>query len=185
LLTAAQPKMNMLVELKAKVEDLDAARRRLTSLGAQYKGTFRQTDLYFDIPQGRLKLRETDDNKQAELIYYERGNVAEPKTSNVFILKTQEPAILKTLLSRLLKTKQTVKKVREIYQIQENHHTSKHRHVQIHLDNVEKLGTFIEFEMKSTKRTENKDKQLLQNLMNRLEIKTKQLKKISYSDMLQ
>jgi len=173
-----------LVELKAKVEDLDVVRGRLTSLGAQYIGTFRQIDVYFDVPEGRLKLREVDDNNKAKLIYYQRENIAEPKRSDVFILKVQEPAFLKTLLGRLLKIRATVEKVREIYRYPGTKLASKHRYVQIHLDNVKKLGTFIEFEMESSKRTENRDMQILKGLMKKLKIKTDQLEKHSYSDLL-
>ena len=173
-----------LVELKAKVEDLDVVRGRLTSLGAQYIETFRQIDVYFDVPEGRLKLREVEDDNKAELIYYQRKNIAEPKRSDVFILKIQEPAFLKTLLGRLLEIRATVEKVREIYRYQGTSLASKDRYVQIHLDNVKKLGTFIEFEMESLSKTEKRDKQILENLMKELKIKTNQLEKHSYSDLL-
>ena len=93
-----------MVELKAKVEDLDIIRKKLTILGTQHIGTFRQTDVYFNIPKGRLKLREIEDNNKAELIYYERENIAGPKGSYVFILKIPEPQVFKDLLGKLLKT---------------------------------------------------------------------------------
>ncbi len=173
-----------LVELKAKVEDLDVVRGKLTSLGAQYIGTFRQIDVYFDVPEGKLKLREVEDNNKAELIYYKRENIAEPKRTDVFILKVQEPAFLKTLLGKLLKIRATVEKVRENYRYQGKLLASKDRYVQIHLDNVKKLGTFIEFEMESSNRTENRDKQILEDLMKKMKIKANQLKKHSYSDLL-
>lgn len=172
------------MELKAKVEDLDVVRGKLASLGAQHIGTFRQIDVYFDVPEGRLKLREVEDDSTAELIYYQRENIAKPKRSDVFILKVQEPAFLKTLLGKLLKIRATVEKVREIYRYQGTSLASKYPYIQIHLDNVKKLGTFIEFEMESSKRTEKRDKQVLENLMKKLEIKTNQLEKHSYSDLL-
>jgi len=174
-----------MVELKAKVEDLDVVRQKLTILGAQRKGTFQQIDVYFNVPKERLKLREVEDSDQAELIYYERENTAGPKEDYVFILRIQEPEVFKDLLGRLLKTSATVEKVREIYRYQGTPLASKNRCVQIHLDNVKKLGTFIEFEMKSSDQTEKKDKQILKDLMKKLKIKTDQLEKHSYSDLLQ
>lgn len=174
-----------MVELKAKVENLDVVRRKLTILGAQRKGTFRQIDVYFNIPKGRLKLREVEGSGQAELIYYERENIAGPKGDYVFILRIQEPEVFKDLLGRLLKTSATVEKVREIYRYQGTPLASKYRCIQIHLDNVKKLGTFIEFEIKSSNQTEKKDKQILKDLMKKLKIKTNQLEKHSYSDLLQ
>ena len=167
-----------LLELKAKVEDLDVVRGRLTSLGAQYIGTFRQIDVYFDVPEGRLKLREVDDNNKAKLIYYKRENIAEPKRSDVFILKVQEPAFLKTLLGRLLKIRATVEKVREIYRYQGT---------QIHLDRVKKLGTFLEFERETSTGAQaiKSNRQVLAKLMEKLGISSESLEELSYSDLVQ
>ena len=173
-----------MVELKAKVDDLDVVRRKLTSLGAQRIGIFRQIDVYFGVPEGRLKLREVEGSNEAELIYYERENIAGPKRSDVFILRIQEPKFFKALLRRLLKTSAIVEKVREIYRYQGTPLASKYRYVQIHLDNVKKLGTFIEFEMKGSNRTEKRDKQILENLMKKLKIKANRLEKHSYLDLL-
>ena len=60
-----------MVELKARVGDHDFLRKSLSALGAERVGTFRQTDSYFRVPEGRLKLREVEDGGTAELIYYE------------------------------------------------------------------------------------------------------------------
>jgi len=174
-----------MVELKAKVDGLDVVRKKLTSLGTQRIGTFRQIDVYFNVPEGKLKLREVEGSNKAELIYYERENIAAPKRSNVFILKVQEPEVLKNLLKRFLKTSAIVEKIREIYRYQGTKVSSKYPYIQIHLDNVKKLGPFVEFEMKNSNQTEKKDKQILENLMKQLGIKTSQLQKYSYSDLLQ
>jgi len=167
-----------LVELKAKVEDLDVVREKLTSLGAQHLGTFRQIDVYFEVPKGRLKLREVEDNNKAELIYYQRENIAEPKRSDVFILKVQEPAFLKTLLGRLLKIRATVEKVREIYRYQGT---------QIHLDRVNKLGTFLEFERETSASAQaiRNNRRALGKLMEKLGISSESLEELSYSDLIQ
>jgi adenylate cyclase class 2 len=167
-----------LVELKAKVEDLDVVRGKLTSLGAQYIGTFRQIDVYFDVSEGRLKLREVEDDSTAELIYYQRENIAEPKRSDVFILKVQEPAFLKTLLGRLLKIRATVEKVREVYRYQGT---------QIHLDRVKKLGTFLEFERETSVGAQaiRSNRQVLGKLMEKLGINSESLERLSYSDLIQ
>ena len=167
-----------LVELKAKIEDLDIVRDKLTSLGAQYIGTFRQIDVYFDVPEGRLKLREVEDDNKVELIYYQRENIAEPKKSDVFILKIQEPAFLKTILGRLLKIRATVEKVREIYRYQGT---------QIHLDRVKNLGTFLEFERETSAGAQaiRNNRQVLGKLMEKLGISSESLEELSYSDLIQ
>lgn len=173
-----------LVELKAKVDDLDVVRRKLTSLGAHCVGTFRQIDVYFNVPEGRLKLREVEGSNEAELVYYERENIAGPKRSDVFILKIQEPTVFKTLLEKLLKTRAVVEKVREIYQYQRTPLASKRRYVKIHLDKVKELGTFVEFEMETSDKTVERDRQILGNLMEELEIKPEQLEQLSYVDLV-
>ena len=173
-----------MVELKAKVDDLDVFRRKLASLGARHIGTFRQRDVYFDVPEGRLKLREVEGSDEAELIYYERENVAGPKRSEVFILKIQKAEVFKNLLERLLETSAIVEKVREIYRYNGTPLASKHRYIQVHLDDVKKLGTFIEFEMKGSNQTEKRDKQILESLMKKLKIEANQLETHSYLDLL-
>ena len=46
------------VEIKARCSDLDRVRDRLIALGARVVGTDHQIDTYFQVPRGRLKLRE-------------------------------------------------------------------------------------------------------------------------------
>jgi len=167
-----------LVELKAKVDDLGVVRRRLTSLGAQRIGTFRQIDVYFEVPEGRLKLREVEGSDEAELVYYEREDIAGPKRSNVFILRIQGPEVFKNLLQNLLKTSAIVEKVREVYRCQGT---------QIHLDKVEKLGNFVEFERRTPAdpQVNKKNRQILEQLMEKLGVNPENLEKLSYSDLVQ
>jgi adenylate cyclase class 2 len=166
-----------IMELKAKVHDLEVVRRKLTRLGARHVGTFRQIDVYFNVLEGRLKLRELDGKNNAELIYYERENIAGPKRSNVFILKIQDPKVFKNLLKRLLKTSAIVEKVREIHRYQGT---------QIHLDTVEKLGNFVEFERKTLagEQATKKNQRILEKLMEKLGINPESLEKLSYSDLI-
>ncbi len=173
-----------MVEAKAIVKDREIVRRKLASLKAKYMGTFRQIDVYFDVPRGRLKLREVEGNKKVDLIYYERENVANPKLDTVSILKIQEPASFKTLLKRLLKTSATVEKNREVYQYNGTPLDSKYRHIQIHLDSVKGLGSFVEFELKSSGRNMENEREVLRALMKELEIDSSQLVEGSYADLL-
>ena len=166
-----------MVELKVKVYDIEVVREELTLLGARYIGKFQQIDVYFDVPEGRLKLREVEGINHAELIYYDRQNIAGPKKGDVFILEIQDPEFFKNLLERLLKISAIVKKFREIYRYQET---------QIHLDIVEKLGNFVEFERRTSSSEEaiRKNQQILEKLMEELGIDPKNLEKLSYSDLI-
>ena len=175
-----------LVESKAKIDDIDLTRKKLTTLNAEHVGTFRQIDTYFAVPKGRLKLRETGDQEKAELVYYEREDVTTPKRSDVFILKVQKPAHFKKLLENVLQTKVIVDKIREIYQLYA-FEGEKPRRIQIHLDEVLGLGTFIELEMEASGRTEEalkEDRRMLELFMEKLGISRDSLQDLSYSDLL-
>jgi predicted adenylyl cyclase CyaB len=167
-----------MVELKARVGDHEFLRTKLSVLGAEYTGTFQQSDLYFKVPEGRLKLREVENNGTAELIYYERENIAGPKSDDAFILKVQEPEDLKKILKKILTPLIVIEKVREIYQYQGT---------QIHLDTVKKLGKFIEFERQTADDPKiiEKDQQILEKLMEKLEINPSNLETLSYSDLVE
>ncbi len=161
-----------LLELKVKVKSLHGIRLKIIYLKAQHIGTFHQIDTYFNIPKGRLKLRETQGEKKAELIFYERENIAGPKKSEVMILEIQEPKLFKLFCLRALTKKVVIEKKREIY---------KYQGTQIHLDCVKGLGTFIEFERET--RDAVKDKKCLDDLIKKLKVQEKDLIKVSYSDL--
>lgn len=167
-----------MVELKAKVDDHEVLRKKLTLLGAKYVGTFQQKDKYFEVPEGRLKLREVKNNDFLELIYYKRENIAGPKKDDAFILKVHEAEEFKKILEKILTPLIIIKKVREIYCLQKT---------QIHLDVVEGLGKFVEFEIhvnENSVKSEN-GHNILENLMNQLEISSENLESLSYSDLAQ
>jgi len=174
---AQQSFKHKMVELKARVSGHDFLIKRLAALGAEHTGTFQQTDSYFRVPEGRLKLREVKDDGAAELIYYERENIAGPKSDDAFILRIQEPEELKKILKKMLAPLVVVEKVREIY---------RYNGTQIHLDTVKKLGKFVEFERQTSDDPESlkKDRQILQKLMKKLEIDPNTLEALSYSDLL-
>jgi len=167
-----------MIELKARVDDHEFLRKKLSALGAKHLGTFQQTDVYFKVPEGRLKLREVKDNSTAELIYYERENIAGPKRDDVFILRVQEPEDLKKILKKILTPLTMIEKVREIY---------RYHGTQIHLDKVKKLGKFIEFERQTSENPKmvKKNRLILEKLMEKLEIEQSNLENLSYSDLVQ
>jgi hypothetical protein len=68
------------VEIKARVRDLAALRKRVVEVSASGPELLVQRDTFYTVLQGRLKLREFGDGT-AELIYYERPDKAGPKTS--------------------------------------------------------------------------------------------------------
>jgi len=166
-----------LVELKARVKDLNSFGKRLAKLKVKCIGSFRQKDTYFEVPRGRLKLRQIDGDEKVQLIYYERDNVAKPSKSNVFIISLRDAESFKTMLEKILQVKAVVDKTREIY---------RYEGTQIHLDNVKGLGTFIEFERKTPKDSDlvRESRGVLERLMKTLSIEPQSLEKLSYSDLV-
>ncbi len=122
------------VELKAELRDIAVARAICKSIRATYVLTFGQIDTYYRVPSGKLKKRETD-GEPTEYIFYERPIRASAKLSQ-FTIYSEEQA-RERFGSEPLPIWLTVKKMRELYM---------HSNVRIHLDIVDTLGHFIEFE---------------------------------------
>jgi predicted adenylyl cyclase CyaB len=163
------------VEIKAKCNDASVIRKYLKTNNADFKGIDTQTDTYFNVPNGRLKLREG--NIENNLIYYERDNKAGPKNSQFQLVKIEDAKGLKEVLAKSNGIKVVVKKNREIYYI---------NNVKFHLDEVPGLGSFVEIEA-GNMLANLSQQQLLEQCnyyVHAFEIKEKDLIEQSYSDML-
>ena len=126
------------VELKARDPDPAATAARCIALGAANMGVLDQRDTYFAARTGRLKLREErGGDAGAQLIAYRRRDAAEPEQSAYVLAAASEPDALREALDGALGTSVVVAKRRRLFLWE---------HVRIHLDEVERLGTFIELE---------------------------------------
>lgn len=124
------------IEIKARCADASFIRQFLTEHMAEFKGTDEQTDTYFNVANGRLKLRQG--NIENSLIFYSREDIAGPKKSLVNLFQVdQNSDQLKQILTNANGIKVVVKKKREIWFI---------NNVKFHLDEVEGLGSFVEIE---------------------------------------
>ena len=81
---------------------------------------------------GRLKLREIVGHS-AQLIWYERPDSKEPKTSRYHLAEVGDADVVKAALGAGLGVRCVIKKRREIYL---------YCNVRIHLDRVDDLGEF-------------------------------------------
>ena len=124
------------IELKARLRDLDRARRVAAGPATQRLPTEHQIDTYFHCRQGRLKLRQID-GRPAQLISYERPDLLGPKASLYQLVPVADPEPLKAALTAALGVRTVVDKRREIFLW---------HNVRIHLDEVAGLGGFLEFE---------------------------------------
>jgi predicted adenylyl cyclase CyaB len=124
------------VELKATDPDPDRSLAVCLELGAEDKGVLIQRDTYFQVPDGRLKLREEAPGGAA-LIQYHRPDAAQARESRYRLVKIGDPETLKEALDAALGTLVVVYKERRLL-LWEG--------VRIHLDDVAGLGTFLELE---------------------------------------
>jgi len=163
-------------EFKAKVNDLQHYESKLLSLDPILIGNENQTDTYFKVKKGRLKLRET--SKERTLINYFRENTNATKKSEVLVSKLENHKELKEILILQFGVKVIVKKERKIYEIE---------NVRFHIDNVEKLGYFMEVEVLNPNKEHSIRK--LTNLCNKyfdyFELTKEQIISNSYSDLLE
>ena len=124
------------IEFKARVNDLREVETRLQTLSPVFKGLDHQIDTYFNVPHGRLKLREG--NIEHALIQYHRDNLAGAKESSVVLYKHKPDPALKQILTLQFGVLKVVDKQRKIYFID---------HVKFHFDQVLGLGEFMEVEV--------------------------------------
>ena len=163
------------IEIKAKTHKAAEIRHHLLQKGADFKGTDHQTDTYFNVPNGRLKLRQG--NIENTLIYYERENKAGPKQSQFNLVQVAEGEQLKALLTNSLGVKIIVQKQREIYFI---------GNVKFHLDSIVQLGNFVEIEASNRFETLSLEHlhQQCNYYIDLFAITPGDLVNVSYSDML-
>ncbi len=168
------PSSTRLVEFKARYEDLGKARALLS--GAENLGTSRQRDTYFSLGERRLKLRAVEGRKEGQLVYYERPDRGGVKESLVLLADLPDAAAVLDILRRTFPVHAEVRKTREIYRLEG---------VQIHLDAVEGLGKFIEFEkVVSGEAEEAAGRAQLESLSRYFQVAPEDVMASSYSDLL-
>ena len=159
----------------ALYENPNRVKEVLAREGADYKGRDHQVDVYFNVPNGRLKLRKG--NIENSLIGYQREDIAGSKQSNVHLFKTEPNTPLEAILTTTLGVKVVVDKQRDIYFI---------GNVKFHVDEVQGLGSFVEVEAIDLEGNIGREK--LQQQCNQykamLGIRDEDLLAKSYSDLL-
>jgi adenylate cyclase class 2 len=163
------------VEIKARCHNPEFIRQYLKNYPASFKGIDEQTDTYFQSPAGRLKLREG--NIENNLIFYRRANSAGPKQSHFHLVRVEDASGLKQVLTESMGIKVIVKKIREIYYID---------NVKFHIDEVPGLGSFVEIEAGNIIADLSKEKlqEQCDFYVKEFGIRDEDLISVSYSDML-
>jgi predicted adenylyl cyclase CyaB len=168
--------MGLNIEIKVRHSDLNTVEEIILKNKWPAGGIELQKDTFFNVPNGRLKLREIND-EQAVLIPYLRPDSDKPRHAEYVLLKADDPDQTVDILKRMLGIRLIVKKKRRIF-FYEN--------VRIHLDWVDSLGSFIELEGVITKKEEQeKTHAKVLWLMKMFDIKPENIIKEAYVDIME
>ena len=160
-------------EFKARLNNEPRVRAALKRLNARFIGTDHQTDTYFRVPSGRLKVREG--RLENALIFYRRSNVRRARQAAVEMMLLPRRNSLRAILARSLGTLAVVDKRREIYFV---------KNVKIHLDRVLRLGKFLEVEAISRAGDVKKIRSQARQFQELFGVTAKDIVAESYSDLI-
>jgi predicted adenylyl cyclase CyaB len=168
------------IEIKARASNFTTQLELGAAITDQPLVTLIQKDTFFNVAEGRLKLREFADAK-AVLIFYHRSNTIGPKLSDYHITETDDPGGLKSILQQAYGVRHVVKKVRSLYMS---------GRTRLHFDTVENLGDFIELEVvldqhRSAEFAQTEALAEAQELMQQLNIQKSDLVDVAYVDLLE
>lgn len=164
------------VEIKARIESVNALEPRVAALADVGPTAIAQDDTFFHCPHGRLKLRVFADG-HGELIAYDRGDTSGPKISDYVRAPIAEPAALREALTRACGQRGRVVKQRTLYLIGPT---------RVHLDVVEGLGHFLELEVVlRDDQSAAEGEAVAQRLLAALGIAPSQLLPAAYIDLLE
>jgi predicted adenylyl cyclase CyaB len=163
------------IELKAVDPSPDASIQVCARIGARDHGTIWQRDTYFEVPAGRLKLREEDPGSP-HLIQYTRGDGQEARESRYRIAPVADADALRAVLEACLGVRVVVVKYRHLFLW---------RRVRIHIDEVDGLGSFVELEAVADPGSDLAlEHQLISELRAKLAISDDRLISVGYADQL-
>lgn len=162
------------LEFKARIDDPKALQATARTIGFDLWGDLRQTDTYFDVPRGRLKLRETA-GFPAELVYYQRDEAGGLRPSDYETTPVPNGEALKSMLAAALGVRAVVRKRRTLLLLDTT---------RMHLDNVDSLGWFLEFEVPVKDGDEAAAADRLDMLLRELSFTWEDCIRSSYADLI-
>jgi adenylate cyclase class IV len=162
------------IEIKAAAADWDRQINLARALSDSTEELV-QEDVFFNCPEGRLKLRIIEGG-ESYLIFYRRSDQKGPKSSVYYPSPVKDPRSMQALLAAAIGRGKTVRKKRSLFLSGPT---------RIHFDEVEGLGRFIELEVCMKEGQAPSDGEVLaKDLMRRLCIAEKDLLAGAYADML-
>lgn len=164
------------IELKARDPDRARSLSICNRLGAEPRGVLAQRDTYFTVSNGRLKLRE-EVGGRPHLIAYQRPDRIDGRESAYRLVEVHEAQQLLEALSSTIGVKAVIVKRRQLF-VWEG--------VRIHLDDVEGLGRFVEFEAIASRDSDlAEEKRQVQRLREAFSLADDDLVAGSYCDLVE
>ncbi|MDL1911000.1 CYTH domain-containing protein [Chloroflexi bacterium CFX6] len=164
------------IEIKARARDFDGIKARAEKLSDTPVEVIPQEDVFFNVPQGRLKLRLLAPDR-GQLIYYTRPDREGPKRSDYHISYTSDPESLKRVLELAYGLRGVVKKTRYLYLVGQT---------RVHLDDVQGLGQFMELEVVLREgQGDDEGQEIAEGLMTSLGVERSDLLEGAYMDLLE
>jgi predicted adenylyl cyclase CyaB len=164
------------IEIKAHARNFEKIKARAEKLSDTPVEVIPQEDIFFNTPQGRLKLRILS-GEQSQLIYYTRPDQEGPKRSDYHIFHTGDPESLKRILELTYGIRGIVRKTRYLYLVGQT---------RVHLDDVEGLGQFMELEVVlQDGQSDSEGQAIAEDLMERLGVARSDLLDGAYMDLLE
>lgn len=126
------------IELKVRLDNSKRIISDIRKIGAKFKLRMHQVDTYYNCKTGHIKMRENN-NKDFELIFYQRPDKMSSRISNYFLLKMKrnKAEMMKNILSQALGVRNIIRKIRNLWI---------YKNTRIHIDKVDGLGNFLELE---------------------------------------
>jgi predicted adenylyl cyclase CyaB len=167
--------MDRNVEIKARIESIEALAAVAARLATEGPFEIDQDDTFFACEAGRLKLRAFS-RTSGELIFYRRANQQGPKESFYVRSTTSEPESLREALTLAYGQTGRVQKHRTVFLL---------GRTRIHIDRVQGLGHFLELEVVLNE-SESPEVGVLEatEIMGRLGVQQHQLLEEAYVDLL-
>ena len=163
------------IEIKARAREFNKQKQMAEALSDKPCQVIPQVDTFFNVPDGRFKLRNLGAGR-GQLVYYTRPDTSGPKHSDYFIYETNQPAVLADILTKALGVRGIVKKTRYLYLVGQT---------RIHMDEVEGLGEFIELEVVMREgQSDGEGQAIAERLMRELGIQQEDLIEGAYMDLL-
>lgn len=169
--------MSRNIEIKARALDLERVRALALAHADGPPAVLVQTDTFFRVPAGRLKLRCLEGAAGGQLIRYDRPDQAGPKQSDYTLTQVEDAQACLREHTERYGVRGVVRKQRELVWIGQT---------RVHLDQVDGLGTFVELEVVlGAAQTAAEGRTIAADVMDRLDIRDEDLIEQAYIDLLE